>query len=178
MPFKRFKNEKEKKRARQAFVRQEAIRLQDTMESVDKTPARPFAVMSDIHQGPDASNIDHTDSDARQAFLFAMAVELDCFDYPKFVTVKKITTNVLCDHLAQAGFASVSEQSFNFDIDCVVWNQYFSDLGDEAPECPWMPYYGSNRYEHVGRVSEVYQQWRHDHGLPFVSPHTQLDVPE
>ncbi|EWY87444.1 hypothetical protein FOYG_11644 [Fusarium oxysporum NRRL 32931] len=151
MPFKRFKNEKEKKRARQAFVRQGATRLQGTMESLDKTPARPFAVMSDTHQGP---------------------------DYPKFATVKEITTNVLCDHLAQAGFASVSEQSFNFEIDCFVWNQYFSHLGDEAPEGPWMPYYGSDLYQHVGRVSEVYQQWRHDQGLPFVSPHTPLDVPE
>jgi hypothetical protein len=30
------------------------------------------AVMSDIYQGPDVSNVDHTDSSARQAFLFTM----------------------------------------------------------------------------------------------------------
>ncbi|KAF5585757.1 uncharacterized protein FSUBG_12346 [Fusarium subglutinans] len=38
MPFKRFKNEKEKKRARQALIRQKTARLQYTMDAIHSSP--------------------------------------------------------------------------------------------------------------------------------------------
>ncbi|KAF5600423.1 hypothetical protein FPANT_2438 [Fusarium pseudoanthophilum] len=134
--------------------------------------------MSNAHQGLDASNVDPTDSYARKAFLSAKAGNLNCFDYAKFKMAEAITTVVSYEHLARAGFVSASEQSFYFDIDRLVWDQYFSILGNDAPECPWMRYEGSSRDDHIGPVSDVYQQWRQDHGLPIVGPYTQLDVPD